>query len=44
MRHSDVRTTMNVYGDSLPEDERQAHEKVVKLALTDRKRTAKPAN
>jgi hypothetical protein len=44
MRHSDIRTTMNVYGDSLLEDERAAHEKVVKLALTDRKLIAKPAN
>jgi integrase len=36
MRHSDIRTTMNVYGDSLPTDEREAHEKLVRLALTDR--------
>jgi integrase len=44
MRHSDIRTTMNVYGDSLPEDERAAHEKLVKLALTDRKLIAKRSN
>jgi len=35
---------MNTYGDSLPEDERLAHEKVVKLALTDRKLIAKRSN
>jgi integrase len=33
MRHSDIRTTMNLYGDAVTEDMRQAHEKVVRLAL-----------
>jgi hypothetical protein len=33
MRHSDIRTTMNVYGDAASEEMRSAHEKVVKLAL-----------
>jgi integrase len=33
MRHADVRTTMNIYGDAATEDMRVAHEKVVKLAL-----------
>lgn len=33
MRHSDIRTTMNQYGDALADDMRQAHEKVVRLAL-----------
>ena len=41
MRHADIRTTMNIYGDAATEEMRQAHEKVVKLALTDRKRTAR---
>jgi len=34
MRHSDIRTTMNQYGDALADDMRQAHEKVVKLAFS----------
>lgn len=34
MRHSDIRTTMNLYGDAATEDMRQAHQKVVKLALS----------
>jgi len=32
-RHSDIRTTMNVYGDAATEDMRCAHEKVVHLAM-----------
>lgn len=34
MRHSDIRTTMNQYGDALTDDMRRAHEKVVKLAFS----------
>jgi len=34
MRHSDIRTTMNQYGDALTDDMRQAHSKVVGLALS----------
>ena len=33
MRHSDIRTTMNIYGTALKADMRRAHEKVVRLAL-----------
>jgi integrase len=33
MRHSDVRTTMNVYGDVVTNEMQQAHSKVVGLAL-----------
>jgi integrase len=33
MRHADIRTTMNVYGDAVTADMRSAHEKVVKLAM-----------
>jgi integrase len=33
MRHADIRTTMNIYGDAATEDMRHAHEKVVKLAI-----------
>jgi integrase len=33
MRHSDIRTTMNIYGDAASTDMRNAHEKVVRLAL-----------
>jgi integrase len=33
MRHSDIRTTMNIYGDAATEDMREAHSKIVRLAL-----------
>src|SRR5262249_6413706 len=33
MRHSDIRTTMNQYGDAMTDDMRQAHSKVVGLAF-----------
>jgi integrase len=33
MRHSDIRTTMNQYGDAMTEDMREANEKVVRLAF-----------
>ena len=33
MRHSDIRTTMNIYGDAMTEDMLEAHAKVVRLAL-----------
>jgi len=33
MRHTDIRTTMNVYGTAATADMRQAHAKIVKLAL-----------
>jgi integrase len=33
MRHTDIRTTMNVYGTAATADMRQAHTKIVKLAL-----------
>jgi integrase len=33
MRHADIRTTMNIYGDAVTEDMRSAHEKVVRLAM-----------
>ena len=33
MRHSDIRTTMNVYGDVVTDEMAQAHSKVVELAL-----------
>lgn len=34
MRHSDIRTTMNIYGDVVTDQESQAHSKVVGLALS----------
>ena len=34
MRHADIRTTMNIYGDALTDDMRSAHEKIVRLALS----------
>jgi integrase len=33
MRHSDIRATMNIYGDAATSDTRNAHEKVVSIAL-----------
>ena len=33
MRHSDIRTTMNVYGDVVTDEMRQAHARVVRMAL-----------
>jgi integrase len=33
MRHSDIRTTMNVYGDVVTDEMAQAHSKVVRLVL-----------
>lgn len=33
MRHADIRTTMNLYGDAVTDDMRDAHQKVVRLAL-----------
>ncbi len=33
MRHADIRTTMNIYGDAASADMREAHEKVVRMAL-----------
>jgi integrase len=36
MRHADIRTTMNVYGDAVTQDMADAHGKVVGLALNGR--------
>ena len=33
MRHADIRTTMNIYGDAAAADMRNAHEKLVRLVL-----------
>jgi hypothetical protein len=33
MRHADIRTTMNIYGDAVTRDMREAHGKIVGLAL-----------
>jgi integrase len=33
MRHADIRTTMNLYGDAVSEDMAKAHGKVVRLAF-----------
>jgi integrase len=33
MRHADIRTTMNVYGDVVTNEMREAHSKVVRMAL-----------
>lgn len=36
LRHSDIRTTMNVYGKAMDESKRTAHGKVVRLVLPSR--------
>lgn len=33
MRHSDIRTTMNVYGEAVTADMQEAHRKIVRIAL-----------
>jgi integrase len=33
MRHSDIRSTMSIYGDAATEDMREAHGKIVRLGL-----------
>jgi hypothetical protein len=33
MRHSDIRTTMNTYGDVVTDEKAQAHSEVVGLAF-----------
>jgi integrase len=33
MRHADIRTTMNIYGDAASADMREAHGKIVQMAL-----------
>jgi integrase len=33
MRHADIRTMMNVYGDVVTDEMEQAHSKVVRMAL-----------
>src|SRR5215469_5500436 len=34
MRHADIRTTMNVYGDALMDSKREANSKVVRMVLS----------
>jgi integrase len=43
MRHADIRTTMNVYGDVVTPEMSQAHSKVVGLALNGRETAGKPS-
>jgi integrase len=33
MRHADIRTTFNIYGDVVTNEMAQAHSKVVRLAI-----------
>ena len=33
MRHADIRTTMNIYGDAATEDMKQTHSQVVRMVL-----------
>ena len=43
MRHADIRTTMNVYGDVVTTEMAQAHSKVVGLALNGAQTERKPS-
>lgn len=43
MRHADITTTMNLYGDAVTADMRQAHERVVDLALNGAQPERKPS-
>jgi integrase len=42
MRHADVRTTMNVYGDAVSADMAEAHSKIVGLAFNGTETARKP--
>lgn len=42
MRHADIRTTMNVYGDIVTDEMSRAHSKVVSLALNGTETARKP--
>ncbi len=42
MRHADIRTTMNIYGDAVTADMAEAHGKVVDLALNGTGTARKP--
>ena len=43
MPHADIHTTMNIYGDAATHDMRQAHEKVVRLAISRQSSETKPS-
>ena len=42
MRHADIRTTMNIYGDAVTADMAEAHGKIVGLALNGTGTARKP--
>ena len=42
MRHSDIRTTMNIYGDAASADMPEAHGKIAGLALNGTETARKP--
>jgi len=37
MRHASIQTTMNIYGKTMTDSKRQAHSKVVEMALNSSK-------
>ena len=43
MRHADIRTTMNIYGDVVTNEMAQAHGKIVGLALNRAQTERKPS-
>jgi hypothetical protein len=38
MRHADIRTTMNIYGDAASDEMNEAHGKIADLALNGREK------
>jgi len=44
MRHADIRTTLNVYGDVVTDEMQKANTKVAEMALTDRVSDRNSAN
>ena len=42
MRHADIRTTMNIYGDAVTADMAESHDKIVNLAFNGTETARKP--
>jgi len=43
MRHADIRTTLNIYGDVVTDEMQQAQSKIVRLALNGLQTDCKPS-
>jgi hypothetical protein len=44
MRHSDIRTTMNIYGDVVTDDVRQAQDRITRLAFAVHEQSGSPTD